>query len=100
MIISGGVNIHPAEIEQVLMEHPGILDCAVTGEPDPKWGQRIIAYLVLREGYTLDLSDVQAHCGKSLADYKKPRCVKFLTEIPKNVGGKTVKAALKDYDEL
>jgi acyl-CoA synthetase (AMP-forming)/AMP-acid ligase II len=94
VIISGGINIYPAEIEQVLMEHPGVLDCAVTGEPDPKWGQRIVAYIVVRGGWPLDQAQIQAHCARTLADYKKPRRVEFVREIPKNAGGKTIKAAL------
>jgi acyl-CoA synthetase (AMP-forming)/AMP-acid ligase II len=93
-IISGGVNIYPAEIEQVLMEHPGILDCAVVGEPDPKWGQCVVAYVVPRKNWSLDLAAVQAHCANELADYKKPRRVTFLPEISKNAGGKTIKSAL------
>lgn len=93
-IISGGVNIYPAEIEQVLMEHPGILDCAIVGEPDPKWGQCVVAYIVPRKNWSLDLAAIQAHCAQELADYKKPRRAVFLAEIPKNAGGKTIKSAL------
>jgi acyl-CoA synthetase (AMP-forming)/AMP-acid ligase II len=94
VIISGAVNFYPAEIEQVLMEHPGVLDCAVSGEPDPKWGQSIVAFIVPRRGYKPDLQNVQAHCTASLADYKKPRRVVLLDEIPKNAGGKTIRSAL------
>jgi acyl-CoA synthetase (AMP-forming)/AMP-acid ligase II len=94
VVISGGVNIYPAEIEQVLMLHPSILDAAVVGEPDPKWGQSVKAYLVVREGESVDLAAVQAHCTAHLADYKKPRSVVFLDSLPKNAGGKTVKSSL------
>lgn len=94
VIISGAVNIYPAEIEQVLMEHPGVLDCAVSGEPDPKWGQRIVACIVPRRGYKPDLQNIQDHCTACLADYKKPRRIVLLDEIPKNAGGKTVRSAL------
>lgn len=94
VIISGGVNIYPAEIEQVIMEHPAVLDCAVVGEPDAKWGQRVAAYLVLRPGRTIDLAELQRHCSGLIADYKKPRSLTILPEIPKNAGGKTVKSAL------
>jgi acyl-CoA synthetase (AMP-forming)/AMP-acid ligase II len=94
VIISGGVNIYPAEIEQVLMLHPSILDAAVVGEPDEKWGQSVKAYVVAREGERLDLAEVQRHCMAHLADYKKPRSAVFLPSLPKNAGGKTVKSSL------
>ena len=94
VIISGGVNIYPAEIEQVLMLHPSIIDAAVVGRPDAKWGQSVKAYLVVREGESLGLEAVQRHCMAHLADYKKPRSVVFLPSLPKNAGGKTVKSSL------
>lgn len=94
MIISGGVNIYPAEIEHVLLQHPAILDCAVVGVPDARWGQAVKAFVNLRSGRHLDLAEVQEHCRKYLADYKKPRYLELVPEIPKNAGGKTVKAAL------
>ena len=94
VIISGGVNIYPAEIEQVLMLHPFVLDAAVVGVPDAKWGQAVRAYLVLREGGRLDLQSVQRHCMDHLADFKKPRSVEFVAALPRNAGGKTVKSLL------
>ena len=96
VVISGGVNIYPAEVEQVLMLHPAVLDAAVVGVPDPKWGQAVKAYLVVRAGEKLDLEAVQRHCAAHLADFKKPRSVQFLDALPKNAGGKTVKSALPD----
>jgi acyl-CoA synthetase (AMP-forming)/AMP-acid ligase II len=96
MIVSGGVNIYPAEIEQVLMLHPSILDAAVVGEPHPKWGQSVKAYVVARQGAGLDFAAVQAHCTAHLADFKKPRSVVFLEALPKNAGGKTVKSQLPE----
>jgi long-chain acyl-CoA synthetase len=96
VVISGGINIHPAEIEQVLMLHPAVLDAAVVGVPDAKWGQSLKAFLVLREGGRLDLAEVQRHCAAHLADYKKPRSIEFCTALPKNAGGKTIKSALTE----
>jgi acyl-CoA synthetase (AMP-forming)/AMP-acid ligase II len=100
VVISGGVNIYPAEIEQVLMLHPSILDAAVVGEPDAKWGQRVKAFVVVREGESLDFDAVQRHCANLLADFKKPRSVVFLASLPKNAGGKTVKSALQPPSPL
>lgn len=94
VIISGGVNIYPAEIEHVMLMHPAVLDCAVLGVADPKWGQAVKAFVVLREGRSLDLAEAQAHCVGYLADYKKPRYLEVVRDIPKNAGGKTVKTAL------
>lgn len=96
VVISGGVNIYPAEIEQVLMLHPSVLDAAVVGVPDAKWGQSVKAYVVVRDGERLDLEAIQAHCTRHLADFKKPRSVEFRRELPKNAGGKTMKARLAD----
>lgn len=94
VVISGGVNIYPAEIEQVLMLHPAVLDAAVVGVADEKWGQSLKAYLVVRPGEQLDLEAVQRHCSAQLADFKKPRSVEFVDALPKNAGGKTIKSAL------
>lgn len=96
VIISGGTNIYPAEIEQVLMLHPSILDAAVVGMPNAKWGQSVSAHVVIREGEQLDLQAIQEHCTAHLADYKKPRCIEFHASLPKNAGGKTIKSALSE----
>jgi acyl-CoA synthetase (AMP-forming)/AMP-acid ligase II len=91
---SGGINVYPAEIERVLMLHPSILDAAVVGVPDDKWGQAVKAFVVVRDGAPIDLVAVQKHCERYLADYKKPRNVEFVAALPKNAGGKTMKNAL------
>jgi acyl-CoA synthetase (AMP-forming)/AMP-acid ligase II len=94
MVVSGGVNIYPAEIEQVMMLHPAVLDCAVLGVPDAVWGEAVKAYVVLRERGSMTLAEAQAHCLQYLADYKKPRFLEVVREIPKNAGGKTMKSVL------
>lgn len=99
VVISGGVNIYPAEIEKVLMMHPDVLDCAVVGVPDEKWGQAVKAYVVAKAGKALRLEELQSHCLQYLADYKKPRHLQLVPELPKNAGGKTVKRALPGYEE-
>ncbi len=94
MIISGGMNIYPSEIENVLMEHPDVLDCAVVGMADETWGQLVKAYIAPRGEGRPTLGEVQAHCKQQLADFKKPRQIEIVTEIPRNAGGKVVKSAL------
>lgn len=94
MIISGGENIHPAEIEHVLQEHPGIREAAVLGVPDEKWGQRVKAVVVPEEPGKLAEQDVVAHVRERLAGYKQPREVVFLDELPRNPSGKVLKGEL------
>jgi long-chain acyl-CoA synthetase len=96
MIISGGVNIYPAEIEAVLHEHPGILDCAVLGVPDDEWGECVHAILQARDGVTLDLDDVRAFVEERLARYKHPRDYEVRTELPRTDSGKLLKRVLRD----
>jgi acyl-CoA synthetase (AMP-forming)/AMP-acid ligase II len=100
VIISVGINIYPAEIEQVLMTHPNILDAAVVGIDDPKWGQAIKAFLVTRGHVNIEISEIQAFCEKQIAAFKKPRYVEFREFLPKNAGGKTVKAALSGVQNV
>lgn len=95
MVISGGINIHPAEVEQVLQQHPAIAEAAVAGVPDPVWGRALKAYVVLREGAALSLDDIQRHCARHLADFKKPRSVRFLAALPRNAAGKVVRSELE-----
>ncbi len=96
MVISGGVNIYPREIEDHLLTHPAILDAAVVGVPDPEWGEALRAFVVLRPGHALTADEVGAHCREQLADYKRPRQVVFLDELPRNPTGKVLKRELRD----
>jgi long-chain acyl-CoA synthetase len=94
MIIRGGENIYPKEVEEALYRHPAILEAAVVGLPDPVWGEEVGAYLVLRPGQTLDAADVIAYCKEHLADYKCPKIVRFVAELPKTATGKVQKGKL------
>ena len=95
MYISGGENVYPAEVEDVLHRLPGILAAAVIGVPDPRWGEVGCAYLVAETGAALDESAVKAHCGGSLARYKLPRHVRFVGALPMTAAGKVSKPDLR-----
>ncbi len=96
MVISGGVNIYPREIEDHLSTHPAILEAAVIGVPDPEWGETLRAFIVLRNGQQLSETDVINFCREHLADYKRPRKVTFLSEMPRNPTGKILKRELRE----
>jgi acyl-CoA synthetase (AMP-forming)/AMP-acid ligase II len=89
MIISGGENVHPTQVEAVLNEHQGIADSIVVGVPDPRWGELVVAYVVPADG-TLDAAACEAHCHghPMLADYKRPRAYRFVDELPMTATGK------------
>ncbi len=95
MVISGGVNIYPREIEDHLAAHPAILEAAVIGVPDVEWGESLRAYVVRRAGAALDEAGVIAWCKDGLADFKRPRAVIFLDELPRNPTGKVLKRELR-----
>ena len=103
MIISGGVNIYPAEIEDVLEHHDDIMDVAVFGVPDEEWGEAVHAVVVVRPGSGLTDAAIMAYGREHLAGYKVPRSVSFMDEIPRTGSGKTLKRELrapfwKDYN--
>jgi fatty-acyl-CoA synthase len=94
MIVSGGENVFPAEIEELLHHHPAIVEAAVIGVPDDRFGQRLRAFVVAREGASLDEEAVRDHVRANLARYKVPRDVMFLDELPRNPTGKVLKREL------
>ena len=95
MLISGGENIYPAEIEAVLQGHPAIIDCAVIGIPDQVWGESVKAIIVLKQDMILTEEEVIAYCGIQLSSYKKPKKVEFVKELPRNASGKVLKQVLR-----
>ena len=95
MIVSGGENIYPREIEEVIIKHPAVADTAVIGIPHPKWGETVKAFVVSRQGMVIDEKEVIDFCRKYLASYKKPTVVAFVPEIPRNPSGKALKRILK-----
>ena len=94
LIKSGGYKIGAGEIEAALREHPSVSDAAVTGAPDDDLGERVVAWVVLREGASADAAELADHVAGELAPHKRPRTVNFLHELPRNELGKVVKARL------
>ncbi len=94
MIVSGGENVFPREVEDLLADHEPIAEAAVIGVPDEEWGQRLKAFVVPRDGAELSESQVQEYVKENLARYKAPREVVFLRELPRNATGKVLKRSL------
>jgi acyl-CoA synthetase (AMP-forming)/AMP-acid ligase II len=95
MIISGGFNIYPREVEEVIMNHPAVAEAAVIGVPDDLWGEAVKAIVVLREGAPATEADIIEHCKANMAGYKKPKSVDFVMHIAKNPYGKVARQVLK-----
>ncbi len=95
MVISGGVNIYPAEIEEVIYEHPAVLDVAVIGVPNEEWGEELKAVVQLKPGTPASADDLIDFCRERLADYKRPRSVDFVAEVPRNPSGKLLKREIR-----
>ena len=95
MVVSGGENIYPAEVENVLLSHAAVIDAAVIGVPDPKWGETVKAIVVLAPGETLDEAGFIAHCRDRLAHYKCPTSVDVTDALPRNPSGKILKRELR-----
>jgi long-chain acyl-CoA synthetase len=96
MVISGGVNIYPAEVENVIIAHPDVVDVAVFGIPDDHWGESLLAVVEPRKGASIDGDAVRAWCRERLADFKCPRRVEFTGELPRDPNGKTLKRQLRE----
>lgn len=95
MVVSGGENIYPREVENVLFEHPGIADAAVIGVPDEKYGEALLAIVVPRPGAALDEAEVVAFCRTQLGGYKVPRKIRIAEALPRNASGKILKTELR-----
>jgi long-chain acyl-CoA synthetase len=96
MIVSGGENIYPAEVENVLLAHGDVADCAVIGVPDDRWGETVKAIVVLAPGAELDAAQVIAFCRERLAHYKCPTSVEAIDALPRNPSGKILKRQLRE----
>jgi long-chain acyl-CoA synthetase len=96
LIIRGGFNIYPRDVEEVLYEHPAVLEAAVVGVPDPKMGEEVKAYVVLRPGAVAGDEELLEHCRGLLARYKTPRWIEVIDALPKNPIGKVLKRELRE----
>lgn len=96
MIVSGGENVYPREVEEALFQHAAVADVAVIGVPDEKWGETVKAIVVLREGAAATADEILAHCQGRLAGYKRPRSVDFVAALPRNPSGKVLKRELRE----
>jgi long-chain acyl-CoA synthetase len=94
LIIVGGLNVYPGEVERVLVEHPAVLEAAAFGMPDASRGEAVWAAVVLRPEQTVTAKELQALCREKLASYKVPRGIEIMTELPKNALGKVVRHML------
>ncbi|MGH3622003.1 MAG: AMP-binding enzyme, partial [Sciscionella sp.] len=98
MIVSGGENVYPVEVESLLLEHERISDAAVIGVPDEQFGQRLRAFVVISSGASVTEDEIKAHVKANLARYKVPRDVRFLDELPRNVTGKLLRDKLAEKE--
>ncbi|MBB6182634.1 class I adenylate-forming enzyme family protein [Pseudorhizobium flavum] len=96
VIISGGTNIYPREIEEVLLTHPAVRECSVVGRPSPEWGEEVIAFVVLAEAGATVSGELDALCLNEIARFKRPKEYRFIAELPKNNYGKVLKTALRE----
>lgn len=94
VIITGGANVYPREVEEVLLRHPGVREVAVVGAPDPEWGERVVAFVVAEPG--VDAAELDRFCVEHMARYKRPRRYVFLDALPKNAYGKILRRELRE----
>jgi acyl-CoA synthetase (AMP-forming)/AMP-acid ligase II len=99
MILSGGENVYPAEIEKVIRDMPGVADASVIGVPDEKWGEVGKVFIEKGEGKAPDPEEVIAFCRSQLAGYKVPRYIEYIDELPRNPSGKVLKKVLRTTPE-
>ena len=95
MIISGGSNIYPREVEEVLLTHPDVVECSVVGRPHAEWGEEVVAFVVARPGSSLTADAMDALCLGHIARFKRPKAYRFVAALPKNNYGKVLKTELR-----
>jgi fatty-acyl-CoA synthase len=95
VVISGGSNIYPREVEEALLEHPDVSEVCVVGAPDPEWGEVVVAFIVIGGAAAIDLDDLDAHLLARIARFKRPKRYLVVNELPKNSYGKVLKKDLR-----
>lgn len=95
-IISGGTNIYPREVEEILLAHPSVAQVSVVGEPDAEWGENVVAFVVLEPGESCDDATLDTHCIENIARFKRPKKYVYVDDLPKNAYGKVLKTALRE----
>ncbi|HET7671025.1 MAG TPA: AMP-binding protein [Burkholderiales bacterium] len=96
MIISGGENVYPREVEEILLAQPAVAECGVAGTPHPYWGEQVTAFVVLRPGMNATAEELLAACREKLSKYKVPKEIRFLEKLPRNTMGKVMRRTLRD----
>jgi acyl-CoA synthetase (AMP-forming)/AMP-acid ligase II len=96
MIISGGFNVYPSEVEQVIWSHPAVQECAVIGVPDEKWGEAVKAVVELNAGKSVSADELIALCKEKLGSVKAPKSIEFVAALPRSTVGKVLKKDLRD----
>jgi acyl-CoA synthetase (AMP-forming)/AMP-acid ligase II len=97
MLVSGGFNVYPSEVESVLAQHPAVYEVCVVGVPDERWGETVKAVVVLRAGAEVSGGDIMDFCRGRLADFKRPRSVDFVPQLPKNGNGKLSRKDVREH---
>jgi len=95
MVVSGGENIYPVEVENAIAHHPAVVDVAVIGVPNEKYGESLLAFVVLGDGASLSVADMVKFCRDKIAGYKIPRQLEIIAEMPRNPSGKILKKELR-----
>lgn len=95
VIISGGTNIYPREVEEALLRHPAVFEVAVIGEPEAEWGEQVVAFVVFEHGKSATVSELDSWCRQQIASFKRPKRYEFVNDLPKNSYGKILKTDLR-----
>ena len=96
MIISGGNNVYPREVEEVIVNHPAVANVVVFGVPHEYWGEAVHAVVELQPGTTVTAEEIIAHCGRNMAGYKKPKSVDFMDKLPVSGYGKVMRREIRE----